>query len=137
MVVIKGLVSCPSAQILRFSSSTCPRYLLPKSKQLSTPILVARRSFHDNSTKRPRYSANELAVPQIRSLRTDVEQVAKKYEAIVVGAGPAGLAVVGNLLERDVKPILWVDDKFSGGRLNEFYREVPRYAVAVPCIEGC
>ena len=33
---------------------------------------------------------------------------------------------VGNLLDEDVKPILWVDDKFGGGRLNRMYREVPR-----------
>jgi len=56
-----------------------------------------------------------------------VDQAAQKYEAVVVGAGPAGLAVIGNLLERDIKPILWVDGKFEGGRLNEYYREVPRY----------
>lgn len=60
------------------------------------------------------------------STSTATVQPVKKYEAVVVGAGPAGLAVVGNLLERDVKPILWVDEKFSGGRLHEFYREVPR-----------
>lgn len=35
--------------------------------------------------------------------------------------------MVGNLLERDIKPVLWVDGKFEGGRLNEYYREVPRY----------
>lgn len=49
-----------------------------------------------------------------------------KYKALVVGAGPAGIAVVGNLLAHKQTPILWVDHKFSGGRLNEYYREVPR-----------
>jgi len=64
-----------------------------------------------------------------RSLSNQAHQPAvKKYEAVVVGAGPAGLAVVGNLLDGGLKPILWVDDKFSGGRLDQFYREVPRYA---------
>ena len=48
------------------------------------------------------------------------------YGAIVVGGGPAGLATVGTLLDEDVKPILWVDEKFQGGRLNARYREVPR-----------
>jgi cation diffusion facilitator CzcD-associated flavoprotein CzcO len=51
----------------------------------------------------------------------------RKYEAVVVGAGPAGLAVVGNLLEQKKAPILWVDDHFNGGRLDRYYREVPRY----------
>jgi NADPH-dependent 2,4-dienoyl-CoA reductase/sulfur reductase-like enzyme len=51
----------------------------------------------------------------------------RKYEAVVVGAGPAGLAAVGNLLEQKKSPILWVSDSFSGGRLDRYYREVPRY----------
>jgi hypothetical protein len=46
---------------------------------------------------------------------------------VVVGAGPAGIAVIGNLLEQKKAPILWVDDKLQGGRLNKYYREVPRY----------
>lgn len=50
-----------------------------------------------------------------------------EYQAIVLGAGPAGIAVVGNLLDQKVNPILWIDDKFEGGRLNEKYREVPAY----------
>jgi alpha-1,3/alpha-1,6-mannosyltransferase len=53
-------------------------------------------------------------------------QIERKYEAVVVGAGPAGLAVVGNLLEQKKSPILWVDHVFKGGRLNTSYREVPR-----------
>lgn len=53
----------------------------------------------------------------------------KKYEAVVVGAGPAGVAVVGNLLEQKKAPILWVDHVFQGGRLNKYYREVPRFVV--------
>lgn len=47
------------------------------------------------------------------------------YEAVVVGAGPAGITAVGNLLENRVEPILWVDDAFDGGRVNKYYREVP------------
>src|SRR5271154_1528197 len=53
----------------------------------------------------------------------------RKYGAVVVGAGPAGLAAVGNLLELNKMPILWVDHLFQGGRLNKYYREVPRYAI--------
>ncbi|GAB7346760.1 hypothetical protein MBLNU459_g1864t1 [Dothideomycetes sp. NU459] len=48
-----------------------------------------------------------------------------KYAAVVVGGGPAGITVVGNLLERKVNPILWVDEKFEAGRVNRAYREVP------------
>ncbi|CAL3962545.1 unnamed protein product [Diplocarpon coronariae] len=48
-----------------------------------------------------------------------------RYEAVVVGAGPAGIAVVGNLLEQKKGPILWVDHQLQGGRLNKYYREVP------------
>jgi hypothetical protein len=47
------------------------------------------------------------------------------YEAVVVGGGPAGITVVGNLLEQKVEPILWVDNEFNGGRINRCYREVP------------
>lgn len=47
------------------------------------------------------------------------------YEAVVVGAGPAGITAVGNLLENRVERILWVDDSFDGGRVNKYYREVP------------
>lgn len=49
--------------------------------------------------------------------------------AVVVGAGPAGLAVVGNLLERQLGGrIAWIDPYFQGGRVHRKYREVPRYA---------
>jgi hypothetical protein len=47
------------------------------------------------------------------------------YEAVVVGSGPAGITCVGNLLERQISPILWVDPLFDGGRINRLYREVP------------
>ena len=49
-----------------------------------------------------------------------------KCAAVVVGAGPAGLAVVGNLLERQLGKIAWIDPCFQAGRVNRQYREVPR-----------
>jgi alpha-1,3/alpha-1,6-mannosyltransferase len=55
-----------------------------------------------------------------------VSNMGLTYEAVVVGSGPAGVAVVGNLLEQNKRPILWIDDELSGGRLNKYYREVPR-----------
>jgi cation diffusion facilitator CzcD-associated flavoprotein CzcO len=50
----------------------------------------------------------------------------QKCAAIVVGAGPAGLAVVGNLLEKQLGKIVWVDPCFQAGRVHSKYREVPR-----------
>lgn len=53
----------------------------------------------------------------------------RKYEAVVVGAGAGGIGVVGNLLELQKAPLIWVDEAFDGGRLNRKYREVPSYVV--------
>ncbi|KAL4888687.1 pyridine nucleotide-disulfide oxidoreductase-domain-containing protein [Aspergillus ambiguus] len=50
----------------------------------------------------------------------------QKCAAVVVGAGPAGLAVMGNLLEKQLGgKIAWVDPYFQAGRVNRKYREVP------------
>ncbi|BCS21345.1 uncharacterized protein APUU_21777S [Aspergillus puulaauensis] len=49
----------------------------------------------------------------------------QRCAAVVVGAGPAGLAVVGTLLEKQLGDIVWVDPCFQGGRVNRKYREVP------------
>ncbi|KAI0556007.1 hypothetical protein F4679DRAFT_520684 [Xylaria curta] len=51
--------------------------------------------------------------------------------AVVVGAGPGGITVIGNLLEQgaelqtDQRKLIWVDPHFQGGRVNSRYREVP------------
>lgn len=49
--------------------------------------------------------------------------------AVVVGGGPAGITVLGNLLEqKDKLPaqrLLWADPHFRAGRVNARYREVP------------
>ncbi|KAL1641117.1 hypothetical protein SLS58_006392 [Diplodia intermedia] len=49
--------------------------------------------------------------------------------AVVVGGGPAGITVLGNLLEQQDKlpaqRLLWVDPHFRAGRVNARYREVP------------
>ncbi|KAI9139694.1 pyridine nucleotide-disulfide oxidoreductase-domain-containing protein [Paraphysoderma sedebokerense] len=42
------------------------------------------------------------------------------YKACVVGAGPAGLATVANLLDSNTYPILWIDPTFNGGRLQRY-----------------
>lgn len=47
--------------------------------------------------------------------------------AVVVGAGPAGIATVGNVLDvlGGRGRVAWVDPSFSGGRVNARWREVP------------
>ncbi|QSZ36307.1 hypothetical protein DSL72_007433 [Monilinia vaccinii-corymbosi] len=63
-----------------------------------------------------------------KSYSTETEKK-ERFGAVVVGSGPAGLAVVGNLLEQKKGTILWVDDAnlrvFGGGRLHRAYRAVP------------
>ncbi|KAK4035254.1 pyridine nucleotide-disulfide oxidoreductase-domain-containing protein [Parachaetomium inaequale] len=55
----------------------------------------------------------------------------QKADAIVVGGGAAGIAVVGNLLEviPDGK-IVWIDRAFEGGAIGQLYRELPSYSPA-------
>jgi thioredoxin reductase len=61
---------------------------------------------------------------------------------LVVGAGPAGIATVGVLLQVGVKSddIIWLDNKFDAGRLGEFYETVPgntKNKLFVDFIESC
>ena len=44
----------------------------------------------------------------------------KDFEWCVIGAGPAGIAAVGKLLDHDIpaQKILWIDDKFKVGDLG-------------------
>ncbi|KAL1616948.1 hypothetical protein SLS56_011215 [Neofusicoccum ribis] len=53
----------------------------------------------------------------------------RNYAAVVVGGGPAGITVVGNLLDQQAQlpaqRLLWVDPHFRAGRVNSRYREVP------------
>ena len=60
---------------------------------------------------------------------------AKVYDAVVVGAGGAGIATVGALLHfhRFIR-IGWVDPDFSGGRLSRSYRDVSRYETSLPAL---
>ncbi|KAI0102382.1 hypothetical protein GGR51DRAFT_288782 [Nemania sp. FL0031] len=60
-----------------------------------------------------------------------VASLPSSSSAVVVGAGPGGITVVGNLLEHsaelqaDRQKLIWVDPHFQGGRVNARYREVP------------
>src|SRR3984885_7666840 len=48
------------------------------------------------------------------------------YTWTVIGAGPAGTAAVGKLLDQGVAPekIAWIDPAFAGGDLGEKWRSV-------------
>ncbi|ORZ37620.1 hypothetical protein BCR44DRAFT_1036556 [Catenaria anguillulae PL171] len=57
--------------------------------------------------------------------RTMTMTTTPTYSAAVIGAGPAGLAVVARLLDTNpAHTIAWIDPSFSGGRLVR-YPEVP------------
>ena len=49
------------------------------------------------------------------------------YSWAVIGAGPAGIISVGQLLEHGVSDyeILWIDPEFSPGRMGKYYGKVP------------
>ncbi len=51
----------------------------------------------------------------------------KQYNWAVIGAGPAGIATVGNLLDAGVKPdeIVWIDPHFRVGDFGMLWRNVP------------
>jgi hypothetical protein len=80
------------------------------------PSLCSRDSTSYGSSLTPVHSSRPIS---------DMSVHRTKYAAVVCGGGPAGITVLGNLLERKVGPVLWVDDLFEAGRVNKSYREVP------------
>ena len=79
----------------------------------------------------PHFFSSPCRSPATRSLlahhvlRTYASH-AKTYDAIVLGAGPAGLTATANLLDQGLERIAMVDDMdFTAGRINQKYREVP------------
>jgi pyruvate/2-oxoglutarate dehydrogenase complex dihydrolipoamide dehydrogenase (E3) component len=50
-----------------------------------------------------------------------------RYRWTIIGAGPAGILAIGQLLTHGVskRKILWLDDEFFVGRLGRYYRNVP------------
>ncbi|KAJ5121700.1 Major facilitator superfamily domain general substrate transporter [Penicillium atrosanguineum] len=46
------------------------------------------------------------------------------HQAIVIGAGPGGLATLAALCDAGIRPNLWIDKTFEGGRLNTLFREI-------------
>ena len=58
-------------------------------------------------------------------------------EWAIIGAGPAGIIIIGLLLElgTDPKSIVWVDPEFNVGRLGKYYSTVPGNAKTKTYIE--
>lgn len=48
----------------------------------------------------------------------------KRYDAVIVGAGPGGLTAASTLLDEGLN-ICMIDPSFTAGRIHEKYREVP------------
>ncbi|KAH6854543.1 hypothetical protein B0I37DRAFT_410622 [Chaetomium sp. MPI-CAGE-AT-0009] len=62
---------------------------------------------------------------------THAPRASQNADAIVVGGGAAGIAVVGNLLETIPRgKIVWIDRSFDGGSIGQLYREAPSYSPA-------
>lgn len=97
----------------------CLRGSWPLSRLLTPAARSPLRSFPSFSFLKP-YNRS------LATITSDMSIHRSRYAAVVVGAGPAGICALGNMLERRVGPILWVDDAFDGGRVNDKYREVPR-----------
>ena len=55
----------------------------------------------------------------------------------VIGAGPAGVAIIGVLLDLGVheKMITWIDPEFNIGRLGKYYYSVPGNAKTADYID--
>ena len=67
-----------------------------------------------------RASAFAQALPALAEVPLDVRHV----NDLVVGAGPAGYAVVSSLLDAGSQAIAWIDPEFQSGRLAS-YLDVP------------
>ena len=67
-----------------------------------------------------------------KSIRYDVDA-----EWVIIGAGPAGIIVLGVLLDlgTDPKSIIWVDPEFNVGRMGKYYSTVPGNAKTKQFIE--
>ncbi|KAG0140149.1 hypothetical protein CROQUDRAFT_136845 [Cronartium quercuum f. sp. fusiforme G11] len=61
----------------------------------------------------------------LRALRSFSHDPVDIYDAAIVGAGPAGLTAISNLLDKGSSKVSWIDPLFQAGRVGEMYREVP------------
>ncbi|ORY67168.1 pyridine nucleotide-disulfide oxidoreductase-domain-containing protein [Pseudomassariella vexata] len=67
------------------------------------------------------------SVSQVRRLTMKLSspQSSKVYDAVIIGAGPAGLTAASSLIDAGLSRICMVDPTFTAGRIHEKYREVP------------
>ena len=93
---------------------------LPRRALRGSSGMVSLQCLRDSTS----YGSSLTPFSSSRSI-SDMSVHRTKYAAVVCGGGPAGITVLGNLLERKVGPVLWVDDLFEAGRVNKSYREVP------------
>src|ERR1700677_456279 len=59
------------------------------------------------------------------------------YAWTVIGAGPAGIAAVGRLLDRGIAPekIAWIDPAFTAGDLGDKWRAVSSNTIVATFLE--
>lgn len=70
-------------------------------------------------------SGRHLLKAQIYSMLVCLQRASSRvFKNLVIGAGPAGVAIASTLLDGGSTPTLWVDPHFQSGRLAH-YTEVP------------
>jgi malic enzyme len=67
-----------------------------------------------------------------------VHTASNTTEWVVVGAGPAGIATVGVLLDLGIDPqgIVWLDPEFNVGRMGAYYQNVPGNSRVAEFVSG-
>ncbi len=66
----------------------------------------------------------------------------KSYHWAIIGAGPAGIATLGQLLDAGVKPeeIAWIDPHFAVGDFGQLWRNVPsntKVSLFIKFLQAC
>jgi hypothetical protein len=71
--------------------------------------------------------ANERFTSFLEASQLDRLTPTVNSEWTVIGSGPAGIAIVGLLLDAGVDPsgIIWIDPEFNIGRMGKYYSNVP------------